>query len=109
MLVSEAITRVRETVQDLPADRYSDARIIGALNLGILDTRRDRPDLFIGRFDVDTYQITSTTELFDVPEIAIPPLISYAIGWIEMSSDEYSNDSRAVAMLKKHSGDLIGR
>lgn len=107
MLVGELVLRVRETLQDADSDRYTDQRIIAALNLGILDMRRQRPDLFIGRYGEPTYQIgTDTAVSFDLPEISIPPLTSYAVGWIEMSDDEYSEDGRAIAMLKKFSEDL---
>lgn len=100
------IARVKETLQDKDGDRYSDARIIAAMNLGILDTRRGRPDLFIGRFDQPTPQYTAASETFDLPEIMIPPLVAYMVGWIEMADDEYSDDGRAVAMMKKHAADL---
>jgi len=106
VLVSDMITRVRETVQDKDGDRYSDDRIIGAINLGVLDTRRGRPDLFIGRFDVPTPQYAAGTDEFDLPEIMIPPIVAYVVGWIEMANDEHSDDGRAVAMMKKHAADL---
>lgn len=106
MLVGDLVRHVRHTVQDMTADRYSDTRIIDALNLAVLDTRRARPDMFIGRFDEPTIQFTDLTELFDVPEVLIPSCIAYAVGWIEMADDEYVTDGRAAIMMKKYSGDL---
>lgn len=100
------ITRVRETVQDKTGDRYKDDRIIGAINLGVLDTRRGRPDLFIGRYDEPTPQYATSTDEFNLPEIMIPPIITYAVGWIEMSDDEYTEDGRAITMMKKYASDL---
>lgn len=108
MLVGSLVMRVRETLQDVDdRDRYTDARIIEALNLGILDLRRLRPDAFIGRYSEPTYQIgTDQTLPFDLPEIYIPPLVAYAVGWIETADDEYADDGRAVAMMKKFATDL---
>lgn len=100
------IQRIRETVQDKDGDRYKDERIIGAINLGVLDTRRGRPDMFIGRFGAPTPQYATGTDEFDLPEIMIPSIIAYAVGWIEMSDDEYTTDGRAATFLKKHATDL---
>lgn len=105
MLIADLILRVREMLQDMDADRYKDARILAAINLGVLDIRRKRPDLFIGRFSQPTPQFT-LADTFDLPEIMIPPLLEWAIGWIEMSDDEYSEDGRASVMLKKSDADL---
>ena len=90
----------------MDGDRYTDSRIIDALNLGVLDTRRSRPDMFIGRFDDATPQFTGLTETFSLPEVIVPPLVAYAVGWIEMGDDEYTQDGRAAALMKKHSSDL---
>jgi len=106
MKVSVLVSRVRETLQDMDLDRYTDARIIAALNLGILDTRRIRPDYFIGRFAQPAYQIVAATEEFDLPETLIPSLIRFAVGWVELADDEYATDGRAAAMLKMFEGDL---
>ncbi len=106
MLVGDLVRKIRQTVQDIAGDRYTDARIFDAINLGVLDTRRSRPDMFIGRFDAATPQFTDLTQEFSLPEVIIPPIVSYAVGWIEMGDDEYTQDGRAAAMFKKHSSDL---
>lgn len=106
MLVGDLVRLVRQTVQDIDEDRYTDSRIIDAINLGVLDTRRARPDLFIGRFDEPAPQYAGLTTVFDLPEIMIPPIVAYAVGWVEMADDEYTQDGRAAALLKKYSSDL---
>lgn len=108
MLVSEMITRVRESLHDIEGDRLTDARIIGAINLGILDLRRERPDYFIGRYNGDTYQAKKATETYDLPEITIPPIIKYAIGWIEMADEEVSDQGRAAMMMSLYKSDTNG-
>jgi hypothetical protein len=105
-IVSDLVIVVRETLQDMDGDRYSDVRIMRALNLGILEVRRTRPDYFIGTYDQPIWLATDMTETVPLPQDMLSPVTVYAIGWIEMGDDEYSEDGRAAAMMKKFSTDL---
>lgn len=106
MLVSVMISRVRENLHDVDGDRCTDARIIGAMNLGILDTRRQRPDYFIGMYRDETYQIAAVTENYNLPEITIPSIIKYATGWIELADEEVADDGRAATMVNMYKADI---
>ena len=106
MICSDLVARARETLRDFDKDRFTDDRIVAALNLGILDIRRSRPDFFIGRYAAPTFQITTLIAVFDLPDAIIPPLIQYAVGWIETADDEYSTDGRAAAMTKEFGNKL---
>jgi hypothetical protein len=105
-IVSDLITLVRETLQDMDGDRYTDLRIIRALNLGVLEVRRTRPDYFIGTYDEPTWLASDLNETVPLPQNVLPSVIVYATGWIELGDDEYANDGRAAALLKKFSTDL---
>jgi hypothetical protein len=105
-LVSDLIIAVRETLQDMDGDRYADLRIMRALNFGILETRRKRPDYWIGRYHEETQLLIDVTAAVSLPDDVLTAAITYAIGWIEMGDDEYSEDGRAVAMMKKFATDL---
>lgn len=100
------VDSVRREVQDLDEDRYDDVRILDALNLGLLEVRRTRPEFFIGRYNEPVFVAQVVADLFDYNEMLIPILIKYAVGWIESADDEYTNDGRAVAMLGMFKDDL---
>lgn len=105
-LVSHLVGHVRDMLQDADKDRYTDERLIQALNLGVLQVRRKRPDYFIGTYHVATELYVTMTEQVSLPDDVLLAVIDYAIGWVEMAEDEYSTDGRAVAMLKQFSEGL---
>jgi hypothetical protein len=109
VLVSDLIFQTREVLQDMAGDRYTDDRIIRALNLGVLDLRRVRPDVFIGRYHEPTFQATLPGEVFPLPSEIVPSLIKYMAGWVELADDEYTNDGRAAALLGAFGTDLGAR
>lgn len=106
MLVSELLLTVRDTLQDDAGDRYSTASLLRALNMGILDMRRSRPDYFIGQYLVATPQVAADTEEVPVPEIAVPGLIAWVAGFAELRDDEYTADGRAKTLLDAYNGSL---
>ena len=106
MLVSDMIAMVRDVLQDDDADRYSNARLIRGINLGVLDTRRVRPDLFIGRYSEPTWQATALSDEFPLPEVIVPSIVKYTAGWAELADDEYTTDGRAASLLTAFRTDL---
>jgi hypothetical protein len=106
MLVSDLMAAVRDVLQDDDADRYSDARLLRGLNLGILDLRRVRPDHFIGRYSEPTWQASALTDVFPLPEVVVPSLVKYVSGWVELADDEYTQDGRAAGLLSAFRTDL---
>jgi hypothetical protein len=90
--IADIILQVREVLQDLDGDRYSDERIIRAINLGILDLRRVRADYFIGRFAEPTFQAELPSDVYPLTDFSLPAIVKYAAGWVETSDDEYVSD-----------------
>lgn len=109
MLASEVLTHVRDTLQDFEEPkRYTDASLLRALNLCLLELRYKRPDLFIGTFTENTPQAAALSDDVRVPEIAIPGIVAYIAGWVEMRDDEYTTDGRAAALMGKFGRDMVG-
>jgi hypothetical protein len=96
-------------VQDLDGDRYTDDRIIRAINLGLLDLRRVRPDYYIGMYDTPTYQAVSLDETYPLNEQSFPAIVKYATGWVETADDEYVENSRAALLLAQFNIDTEGK
>lgn len=104
--VSDILASVRDVLMDVEGARYTDARLIRGLNIGLREVRSLRPDMFIGRFSQPVWQASSADELFDAPEATIPPLVKYTAGWADMADDEYANDGRASALMTMFKRDL---
>jgi len=88
VLIADFVRQVRETVQDLDGDRYTDSRIVAAINMGILEMRRMRPDYFIGRYGEPPYQAVDATEVYPLAMETMPALVMYAVGFLAMADDE---------------------
>lgn len=60
--VTDYITEVRVLVQDQDQPyRYPDADLVTGLNLAIMDSRRLRPDMWIGKFPLPSFSALITT------------------------------------------------
>jgi hypothetical protein len=98
--VQDYVTAVRILVQDqVPVYRYADGDLVEALNEGILDANRIRPDLFLGVTTLPSY-VTPV----DATVVAIDPLYRvaftyYMAGWVQLRDEEYTQDSRAAAFM----------
>lgn len=104
--VEDYIGDVRTLLQDVIAPyRYSDAELITALNVTLLDMRRIRPDLFLGD--------GTTTYLSDIPQFTavntdeLPmeapfrlPIVFGVCGHALARDQEDVQDARATAFLK---------
>jgi hypothetical protein len=105
--VSDYVTRARVLLNDTVAEyRYPDAAILAAMNLGLLEARRIRPDLFIGRSDaVPEYLVNdSTTVVFDAQYRV--PLLYFIVGFTQLSDEEDTQDARAVSFVNKFTTQL---
>ena len=78
--------------------RYSDDLLILGLNLGLMEARRIRPDLFIDVATVPTYD-TGETVAFDQQYRV--SLLYYIVGNAQLHDDEDTRDARAGTFLNK--------
>jgi hypothetical protein len=97
--VSAVITGARDILQDKVAPyRYPDESLIEIVNEGMLEARRIRPDLFIGRLSADLALVTSLSDPMPLPQQFYGPLKNYVVGRAEMRDDEFTNDKRATTL-----------
>ena len=78
--------------------RYSDEVLILGLNLGLLEARRIRPDLFIGVTTVPTYEAGDTVVFDQQYRVS---LLYYMVGNAQLHDDEDTRDARAGTFLTK--------
>lgn len=92
--VAEYIAEARVLLQDLDSGeyRYSDVDLTQGLNLGLMEIRRLRPDLFLQNFDFTN--VPSGAVKLDV--MYRTPLLYYIVGHAQLRDDENTTDSRAM-------------
>ncbi len=108
MTVGNLVTQARTLLQDDAGDRWSDAKIYGSLNMGLLEARRVRPDFyrdtleFIPRYD----PTTDVNEPVSFPVEFIPALINFMVGYTQLIDDEATSDARATVFLNTFTAKL---
>lgn len=84
--------------------RYADTEIVSALDLGIAEASRVRPDLFMVALRTDavpTYTGGSTGATVVFPSVYRSALLYYIVGHCQLRDDEETTDERAAALLNK--------
>lgn len=105
--VADYIAEGRRLLQDNRVPyRYSDSAFISAVNFGLLEMRRIRPELFLGRLaNVPTY--TSVNNAVDVdPQYRIA-LSYYVTGRVGIQDDEAADETRAGTFMQKFIAQLL--
>jgi len=111
--VGDVISQVRTLLQDVDSSassgyRYSTDSIVTALNQGMLDMFRVRPDLFLeNAFVVPVFNVGTLGVPIGVEQQYIPPLVYYVTGLVQARDDEQNQDSRAMAFMKTFSTALL--
>lgn len=109
--VGEILAQVRVLLQDEDQSapyRYSDASLVQALNSGLLDSRRLRPDLFHHRvFDVPQYTVADMGKGVDYEPMYVPALINHIVGLAQLRDAEETTDARAAALMNTFTSRLI--
>lgn len=105
--VSDYVTNARVLLQDtIVVYRYSDATILQALNLGILEMRRVRPDLFMSNFaSIPSYSAVDSTAV-NIDLQYRPALLYFIVGYIEITNSEEGQDARGAALMDRFMGQL---
>lgn len=89
--------------------RYSTADLVEALNMGILEARRLRPELFQSYFrtslpDFTTSALSATVDIDPQYRVAF---VYYMCGQAQLRDDENNQDSRAVTFLNKFTSQML--
>lgn len=108
--VADYISSARTLLQDTVSPyRYPDADLVNALNMGLLEVRRLRPDLVKSYFRaaIPTYSAgsTGTTVPFD-PQYRVS-LLYYICGQAQLRDDEATQDARATVFLNKFTAQML--
>jgi hypothetical protein len=109
--VSDYITNVRRLLLDETVPyRYGTADMIDALNLGIQEMVRLRPDLFFKAMRtnaIPSYSSDSTYTAVAVDYRYRGALLYYVMGMMQLRDDESTQDSRAAAFIQRFSAQLL--
>lgn len=108
--VQDYIDRARVLLLDQVAPfRYPTADLVEALNMGILEARRLRPELFRSSFrtslpDFDPGTLTAQVPIDPQYRVAF---VYYICGHAQLRDDENNQDSRSAAMLNKFVSQML--
>jgi len=103
--VGNIIAQVRTLIQDTDNSsgqyRYSTDSIVTALNQGVMEMFRIRPDLFLEvNYVVPIFNIGHLDVDIGIEPQYVPPLIYYVVGLVQVRDDEQTQDTRAATFLK---------
>jgi hypothetical protein len=108
--VADYVVEVRRLLQDTVAPyRYSNDNLCSALNMGLLEARRLRPDFFIGtglRNSVPSYPSVGTTIVPIDPQYRAA-IVYYMAGQTQLMDEETTQDARASVFLNKFVSQLL--
>ncbi len=108
--IGDMMVDVRVLLQDTRSPfRYREADFYTSLNAGLMQARRVRPDLFLGRFGREdfSYDAERAAEPFPLAPWLWEAFVEYIVGRSEMRDDEYSADSRAVVFVNRFQAKLM--
>lgn len=105
--VQDYITEARRLLQDTVAPyRYAESSFIEALSTAMLEARKMRPDLFLGRATlVPEYSSTSQSVVFE--PMYRPALTYYVAGRVLLADREDADEARAGAFITKFTTQLL--
>lgn len=90
--------------------RYSDAEIVAALNIGLQEAYRLRPDLFLTTLDYEVPAYAMPTDAATKVPVEIgfrQAFVYYIVGRCQLRDQEDTTDQRAGALLQKFVGQLL--
>lgn len=107
--VQEYVDEARSLLSDEDEPyRYSDERLIRALNLGLLETFRLRPDAFINTLTaVPSYSDVGDTVALDKQYGT--SLLYFMCGFTELGDVEDTEDARAAGLIGQFRSALTGQ
>ena len=100
--VAKYVTSARTLLSDTTVPyRYPDPDLVLALSFAMLEARRLRPDLFIGRYDaIPSFTVNDSTAV-DIDEQYRIAVLYYMAGHAQLRDDEDTQDARAGQFLNK--------
>jgi hypothetical protein len=108
--VNDYVDAARVLLQDTREPyRHSTAELVAALNIGILETRRLRPDILRSylRTSAPSYSAAALSTEVDYAEAFRPALVYHIAGYASLRDDENHQDARATVLMNKFVGSLL--
>jgi len=113
--VGQYLTESRRLLQDeFSPYRYGDDDLIDALNIGLLEARRLRADLFLPVFTLPWFDpaVDYTVSANAAKAVPFEPmyrqsLVYYMVGRMQLRDDEGTTDARAGALLTKFTSQML--
>jgi Family of unknown function (DUF6682) len=106
--VSDYLLESRRLLQDQRVPyRYPDADLVDALNIGLLEARRLRADLFLPQFEIPYFAVADTAKPVPFEPMYRQSLVYYMVGRAQLRDEEETTDARAAALLTKFTGQLL--
>jgi hypothetical protein len=106
--VAQLVALARTLTQDTVAPyRYADPDFVTALNAGLLESRRLRPDFYAGS-SVPSYSTVDTTAV-TIDEQYRLAFVYYMCGMAQLRDEEETQDTRAAAFMALFERSLTSR
>jgi hypothetical protein len=113
----ELLDDARIILQDTDSERYryDNTTLLRALNRGLQEIARLRPEVFRDQYDDDADdvivpEITSSDlgNEFDLPMMFFGSMIYFVTGSTEFLDDEFAVDNRAMTLLSQFKQQVVG-
>lgn len=109
--VGQYMEEARRLLQDeISPYRYPDDDLVDSLNIGLMEARRLRADLFLPLFDIPWTDPSGDIDI-DTP-VSMDPmyrhsLVYYMVGRMQLRDDEPTVDQRAASLMTKFTAQLL--
>ena len=105
--VGDYILEARRLLQDEVAPhRYPELDLIQAFDIALMEARRIRPDLFLGRFG-NLPRAYSADQPLEIDPMYRPTFVYYIAGRAQLRDAEGAQDQRASALMNKFVAQLL--
>lgn len=108
--VQDYVDRARTLLLDqIEPYRYPTEDLVEALNMGILETRRLRPDLMKSFFrsSLPDFSASAMSDMVPIDPMYRVAFVYYICGHAQLRDDENNQDSRSAAMLNKFVAQML--
>ena len=108
--IGDYLAESRRLLQDeIVPYRYPDGDLVEALNIGLMEVRRLRPDLLLPRFEIPTIPPTGYDPLATITldKMYRSSMVYYMVGRAQLRDDENTQDARAASLLNKFLSNML--
>lgn len=106
--LGDYLAESRRLLQDTVVPyRYPDLDLVEAFNIGLMEARRLRADLFLPSFDVPVFAVGDVGSNVTFDPMYRSALVYYVVGRAQLRDDEQTQDARAASLLTKFTAQLL--